>query len=159
MRFSRVRMLAATGVVVVASTIAGTAIAASAAPASSSLPVLVQCNVKGNPGQVKPKSTYQPSCMPSNTDITSMKWSTWTSSSAFGSVLVGYNDCTPSAKCGPPGFTKFPALIVLWRPAAWPHHVGRQYFTRMTLIFNGSGKHFPAGSKAVQTSTLLAAQP
>jgi hypothetical protein len=159
MRLSRVRMLLATGMVVVAGTVAGTAVAASAAPAKANLPVLVQCDQLGNPGQVKPSATNQPECMSSSTDIDKMKWSTWTSSSAFGSVQVGYNDCTPSASCGPSKYTRFPALIVLWRPEAWPHHAGKQYFTRMTLIFNGSGKHFPAGSKAVQNYNLLAAQP
>jgi hypothetical protein len=159
MRLSRVRMLLATGVVVIAGTVVGTAVAASAASAKANLPVLVQCNQPGNPGQVKPSSTNQPACMPSNTDINKMTWSTWTSSSAFGSVRVGYNDCTPSSSCGPSKFTRFPALIVLWRPEAWPHHSGRKFFTRMTLIFNGSGKQFPAGSKAVQNYNLLVAQP
>jgi hypothetical protein len=149
MRLTRVRLLLATGMVV-AGTVAGTAVAASAAPARSSLPVLVQCN---GVGQVKPGSSLQPGCMGSNQDITKIKWSTWTSS-AFASGTWGVNNCTPSSSCGPSKFTKYPVLIVLWRAATRPHHPGQKYFSRMTVIFDGSGKQFPSGQRAVQTFNL-----
>jgi hypothetical protein len=116
---------------------------------------VVQCN---GAGQVKPSATLQPGCMGSNADITRLKWTSW-GSSAFGSGTVGFNQCTPSSSCGPGKFTKYPALFVLWRKEAWPHHAGRSYFTRMTIIFTGSGRHFPKGLPVSGTSVLLAARP
>jgi hypothetical protein len=152
MRLSRVRMLAATGMVVVASTIAGTAIAASAAPAKSSLPVLVQCT---GAGQIKPSSTQQPACMLSSEWIPKLAWTSWTTT-AFGSGTFAVNNCTPSASCGPSKYTKYPILIVLWKAVARPSHSGQKYFSKMTVIFTGSGRHFPTGHPVAQTFTLRA---
>jgi hypothetical protein len=154
MRLTRLRVVLGAGLVA-AGAIAGTAVAATAAPAKALPIVMVQCN---GAGQVKPSSTLQPGCMGSNADITRLKWSAW-GSSAFASGTAGFNDCTPSASCGPNKFTKFPALFVLWRPVAWPKHHGREYFTRMTEIFTGSGKHFPKGLPVSKTYTLRASQP
>jgi hypothetical protein len=153
MRLTRLHVVLAAGVVAVSGSVAGAAMGlASAAPTASHQVVLVQCNGKG---QVKPSSTFQPGCMGSNQDITALKWSSW-SSSGFATGTFGVNDCTPSSKCGPSQFTKFPILAVLWRPAAWPGHAGRHFFSRLTVIFTGSGKHFPKGAKAVQTFDLRA---
>jgi hypothetical protein len=155
MRLSRIRILIAASLVVTAGTVAGTALAASAAPAISRPVVLVQCNGKG---QVKPSSSQQPACMLSSEYIPKLTWTSWTSS-AFGSGTFAVNNCSPSSSCGPSKYTKYPILIVLWKAAAWPGHAGQQYFTRMTLIFTGSGKQFPTGHPAVQTYTLSASQP
>jgi len=133
----------------------GTALAASATPSVTRPVVLVQCS---GHGQVKPSASNQPGCMPSNQDITNLAWKSW-SRSAFATGTFGVNNCTPSSSCGPSKFTKFPILMVLWRPAAWPNHAGRQFFSRMTIIFTGSGKHFPTGQRAVQTFRLLPSQP
>jgi hypothetical protein len=155
MRLTRVRVLLAVGLVAAAATITGTALAASAAPAASGQVVLVQCS---GTGQVRPSSTQQPGCMPSNELIPKLKWASWTSS-AFATGVVAVNNCTPSASCGPSKFTRYPILVVLWKAAAWPKHAGRDYFTRMTIILSGSGKRAPKHVPAVQTYTLLPAQP
>jgi hypothetical protein len=155
MRLTRIRILVATSLVATAGTVTGTALAAAAAPARSDPVFLVQCNGKG---QVKPSSSLQPSCMESSEYIPKLTWTSWTSS-AFGSGTFAVNNCTPSASCGLSKYTKYPILIVLWKAAAWPKHPGKQYFTRMTLIFTGSGKQFPKGHPAVDTYTLLASQP
>jgi hypothetical protein len=139
--------------VAAAATISGTALAASAAPATPHQVVLVQCNGKG---QVKPSSTQQPGCMPSSELIPKLKWASWTSS-AFATGVVAVNNCTPSASCGPSKFTRYPILVVLWKAAAWPKHAGRSYFTRMTIILSGSGKRVPKHVPAVQTYQLLPA--
>ena len=155
MRLTRVRVLLAVGLVASAATITGTALAASAAPAASGQVVLVQCS---GAGKVKPSSTQQPGCMESNAYIPKLKWTSWTSS-AFGTGVYAANNCTPSSSCGPSMFTRYPILIVLWKAAAWPKHAGRDYFTRMTIIFTGSGKRAPKHVSAVQTYKLLPAQP
>jgi len=154
MRLTHVRVLLAVGLVA-AATISGTALAASAAPAASGQVVLVQCN---GAGQVKPSTTQQPGCMSSNEFIPRLKWASWTSS-AFAAGVVAVNNCTPSSSCGPSKFTRYPILVVLWKPAAWPKHAGRHYFTRMTIILSGSGKRAPKHVPAVQTYKLLPAQP
>jgi len=154
MRLTRVRVLLAVGVAS-AAMITGTALAASAAPAASHQVVLVQCN---GAGQVKPRTTDQPGCMPSNELIPKLKWASWTSS-AFATGVVAVNNCTPSSSCGPSKFTRYPILVVLWKAAAWPKHAGRRYFTKMTIILSGSGKQAPKNVAKVQTYTLLPAQP
>lgn len=154
MRLTRVRVLLAVGVAS-AAMITGTALAASAAPAASHQVVLVQCN---GAGQVKPRTTDQPGCMPSNELIPKLKWASWTSS-AFATGVVAVNNCTPSASCGPSKFTRYPILVVLWKAAAWPKHAGRDYFTRMTIILSGKGRQVPKNVALVQTYKLLAAQP
>jgi hypothetical protein len=154
MRLTRVRVLLAVGVAS-AAMITGTALTASAAPATSHQVVLVQCN---GTGQVKPSATDQPGCMPSNELIPKLKWASWTSS-AFATGVVAVNNCTPSSSCGPSKFTRYPILVVLWKAAAWPKHAGRDYFTKMTIILNGKGKQVPKNVPLVQTYKLLAAQP
>jgi hypothetical protein len=155
MRLTRVRVLLAAAVAASAATITGTALAASAAPTASHQVVLVQCN---GAGQVKPSTTLQPSCMESSEYIPKLRWTSWTSS-AFGSGIFAVNNCTPSSSCGPSKYTRYPILIVLWKAARWPKHAGRQYFSRMTVIFTGSGKRAPKHEPPAQTFTLLPAQP
>jgi hypothetical protein len=152
MRLTRVRVLLAVALVASAATVTGTALAASAAPVASGQVVLVQCN---GAGQVKPTSTLQPGCMESSQYIPKLKWTSWTSS-AFGSGTFAVNNCTPSSSCGPGKYTRYPILMVLWKPAAWPKHAGHDYFSRMTIIFTGRGKRAPKHVSAVQTFTLSA---
>ena len=111
-----------------------------AAPASAGAAARRQPRRPGNActghGQVRPKG-YDPGCMPSNSFIDGMKWTSWRSV-AFGSAVFKVNNCTPSSSCGPSKFTKYPILTVLWRAKPWPGHPGREYFSRMTVIFDGT---------------------
>jgi hypothetical protein len=152
MRYTRARAAWTAGLLAVAGTAAGVTLAAapaSAGPAAAPQVVLVQCHGQG---QVKPSSTDRPGCMHSNEFIDSMKWTSWRSV-AYGSGVYRVNNCTPSGSCGPAQFTKYPMLIVLWRAEAWPGHSGRDYFTRMTVIFDTTKR--PHGPVA-QTMTLSA---
>lgn len=140
MRLTRVRVMLAAGLVASAATITGTALAASAAPATSHQVVLVnQCT---GTGQVRPKS-FDPGCMPSNSFITHMSWTSW-GSVAFGHATFKINNCTPT--CAQGKFVSNPILTVLWRARPWPKHTGREYFTRLTVIFTGA--HHPHGPAA-----------
>ena len=143
MSLTRMRLMLAAGALAASGTVAGTMLAAapaSAVPAKSSPVVLV--NACTGHGQVRPNG-YKPGCMPSNSFISGMKWTTWRSA-AFGSATFKVNNCTPSSSCGPSQFTKYPILTVLWRAKPWPGHPGRLHFTRMTVIFDG--KVHPHGS-------------
>lgn len=155
MKFTRLHVVLAAGLVAAAGTVAGTGLAAAAAPATSRPVVLVQCT---GHAQVKPSSTEQPGCMLSSEYIPKLKWTSWTSS-AFGNGTFAVNNCTPSSSCPLKKYTKYPILIVLWKAASWPRHAGRDYFSRMTIIFTGSGKRAPKGVPAVQTFKLLSSQP
>jgi hypothetical protein len=138
MRLTRARSVVTAGLVVAAS-IATAAVlvtvpasAKPAAPASPRLVVLINpCNK--SQGQVKP-STYDIGCMASQEFISGLSWTSW-KSTAFGSGTLKVNNCTPSCAMGK--YVKFPILVVLWRAQPWPHHAGRQYFSRLTWIFTG----------------------
>jgi hypothetical protein len=153
MRLTRARsflaagLVAATSLATAAVLVAGPASARPAAPSGPHPVVLVNpCNT--SQGLVKP-STYDIGCMASQEFVSGLSWTSW-KSVAFGSGTLKVNNCNPSCAMGK--YIKFPILVVLWRAKPWPHHVGRQYFSRLTWIFTGkrpSGVH-----TAAQTSTL-----
>jgi hypothetical protein len=134
MKLTRTRSFLAAGLVAVAGTataavlIAGPASARPAAPVSTHPVVLVAC--PGGPGFVKP-ATYDIGCMPSSEFISGLTWTSW-KSVAFGSGTLKVNSGGATGK-----YVKFPILVVLWRAQPWPHHAGRQYFSRLTWIFTG----------------------
>jgi hypothetical protein len=147
MRLNRVAVLMTAGLVAVAGTAAGTALAAPSAPATARQVVLV--NACSGHGQIRPGG-YQPGCMASQEFITGLKWTSWRSV-AFGGGVFKVNNCTPT--CAQGKYVSYPILTVLWRAEPWPHHSGQRYFTRMTVIFTSS-KH-PRGP-AAQTLVLPA---
>jgi len=155
MRFTRTRTVVTAGVAALAGAATAAAIlvavpasARPAAPSSSQPVVLVQCN---GTGVVKPTTYDPPFCMSSSQFISGLKWTSW-KSNAFGSGTFKLNNCNPS--CAGGKYVSYPILVVLWGAKSWPHHSGRQYFSRLTWIF--TGKH-PQGIKtAAQTFSLSA---
>ena len=150
MRLNRARIFLTAGTLAAAGTVAGVIVAvapASAGAASAAASQVVLVNACTGHGQVKPKG-YEPGCMPSNSFIDGMKWTSWRSV-AFGTATFKVNNCVPSSSCGPSQFTKYPILTVLWRPEPWAGHPGRQHFTRLTVIFDGK-----AHPKGPATETL-----
>jgi hypothetical protein len=93
---------------------------------------------------------YDIGCMPSNELVTNLSWVSWRSV-AYGSGTLGVNNCTPSSSCGPSKYTKYPILTVLWGVKPWPHHQGRDYFSKLTWIFTGKR---PTRTPVTQTFTL-----
>ena len=135
MRLTRARSLLAAGLVATTSMataavlIAGPASAKPAAPSSPHPVVLVNpCNT--SQGLVKP-STYDIGCMASQEFVSGLSWTSW-KSVAFGSGTLKVNSGGATGH-----YVKFPILVVLWRARPWPHHAGRQYFSRLTWIFTG----------------------
>jgi len=139
----------------VAATSAATAAALIAVPASATPPapanpppvVLVNPCPPGQ-GLFKP-STYDNGCMASQEFVSGLSWTSW-KSVAFGSGALKVNNCNPSCAMG--RYVKFPILVVLWRARPWPHHAGRQYFSRLTWIF--TGKRPSVVHTAAQTFSL-----
>jgi hypothetical protein len=148
MKLIRARLLLAAGLLATAGTVTGAVLAASPASAASGPVVLVGCN---GGGLVKP-AVYDIGCMPSNEFVSNLSWASWRSV-AFGSGILRVNNCTPASSCGPGKFTKYPILVVLWRALPWPHHAGRDYFSRLTWIFTGTR---PAHTPVSETFTLPA---
>ncbi len=154
MRLTRARSFLTTSLVVLAGAattavvVAAPASAKPAAPASSHQVVLVNCNS----GQVKP-ALFEPGCMPSQEFFSHLSWTSW-KSTAFGSGTFDINSCNPN--CAQGKLLKFGVLVVAWKALAWPHHAGRQYFSRMTVIF--TGKHPKSVHTPAQTLTLSAHQ-
>ena len=137
MRLTRARSYLAAGLAVAASAVTAAVLVAGPAsakpPPPTSSPPVVLVNPCSGQGQVKP-STYDIGCMASQEFVSGLSWTSW-KSTAFGSGTLKVNNCTPSCATGK--YVKFPILVVLWRAQSWPHHAGRQYFSRLTWIFTG----------------------
>ena len=145
MRFNRVRVVLAAGLMTLAGTTSAAVLAAGPASASSSQVVVVNCGQ----GQVR-RAQYDIGCMASQEFLAGLRWTSWRSV-AFGGGVLKVNDCTPS--CAKGTYIKYPVLTVLWRARPWPAHAGRRYFSRLTLIFTGKR---PAHVPVTQTITLPA---
>jgi hypothetical protein len=148
MKFTRARAMLAAGLIAAAGATTGTVLAAGAASAASPQVALVGCH---GGGLVRP-AVYDIGCMPSSEFVGGLSWTSWRSV-AFGSGVLRVNNCTPASSCGPSKFTRYPILVVLWRAQPWPHHPGRDYFSRLTWIFTGKP---PAHTPVSQTFTLPA---
>jgi hypothetical protein len=148
MKLIRARAVLAAGLIAAAGTLTGVLLAAGPAAAASGPVVLVGCH---GGGLVRP-AVYDIGCMPSSEFVSNLSWTSWRSV-AFGSGILRVNNCTPASSCGPRMFTRYPILVVLWRAAPWPHHPGRDYFSRLTWIFTGKR---PAHTPVNQTFILPA---
>lgn len=128
--------------------------AAPAAPASHAV-VLINCSGKA---QVRP-SQYVLACADYGDYLTGIRWVSW-KNVAFGSATEHIENCYPSCVARSNHWYTYPVLLTLWRAKAWPHHAGRDYFTRLTLIRTGSLK-LPPKLTLSQTYTypLAAWQP
>jgi hypothetical protein len=148
MKLTRARAMLAAGLIAAAGTLTGTVLTAGAASAASPQVVLVGCH---GGGLVRP-TVYDIGCMPSSEFVSNLSWTSWRSV-AFGGGVLRVNNCTPASSCGPGKFTRYPILVVLWRAQPWPHHPGRDHFSRLTWIFTGNR---PAHTPVSQTFTLPA---
>ncbi len=145
MRFDRVRVALAAGLMTLAGTTTAAVLTAAPASASSSQVVVVNCGH----GVVRP-AQYDIGCMASQEFLAQLRWTSWTSV-AFGGGVLKVNDCTPT--CAQGKYIKYPVLTVLWRAKPWPGHSGRQYFSRLTFIFTGKR---PAHNPVTETLSLPA---
>jgi hypothetical protein len=151
MRLTRMRLMLAGGALIASGTVAGTVLAAVPASAVPAVTQVALVNYCSGHGQVRPVTEDLPGCMPSNEYLAGLKWTSWRSV-AYGGGVFRVNNCTPS--CAQGKYVSYPVLTVLWRAKPWPGHAGRDYFSRMTVIFTGA--HHPHGP-AAQTLTLPAA--
>jgi hypothetical protein len=153
MKLTRMRLVLAASGLIASGTVAGTILAAAPASAMPSLSApIVLINYCGDHGTVQPATEDLPGCMPSNEYLAGLRWTSW-KSVAYGRGQFRVNNCTPSSSCGPSQFTRYPILTVLWRAEPWPGHAGRDFFSRLTVIFTGA--HHPHGP-AAQTLILPA---
>jgi hypothetical protein len=111
---------------------AGRARPTSRAAAPVSVPVVISCTLQP---QVRP-SRYILACGDAGALLIRLSWASWGSSAAFASGVYSLNSCTPT--CMALHFVRFPMLAALWRAVPWPGHVGKRYFSRLTIIFTGN---------------------
>ncbi len=131
MRLSIVRAAAAAAAIACgvggAAIMAGPAQAGTAAPSASHV-VIVTCAGKG---ATKPTS-FIITCADGYDYLKTLTWTSW-GSTAGGSGKNEINNCIPACYKGK--FHSYPVDVTLWRPKPWPHHSGKQYFSRMTLKY------------------------
>lgn len=150
MSFTRVRVLVAASMAAVAGTLTGLTLAA--APASAGATPVVLINYCNGHSAVKPSTFDLPGCMPSSEFLTGLKWVSWRSV-GYGGGQFAINTCTPTCAAGK--YKKYPILTVLWGAKPWPKHAGKDYFSRLTVIFTGKPPHGPSA----QTIVLPASVP
>jgi hypothetical protein len=111
-----------------------------AAVTASSVPVVVDCAVRGQtrPGQ------YNLSCTVGGTYLSGLHWASWGPSAAFADGTSTVDDCVPNC-VGGHGHS-FPVLVALWRAEPRPGHSGQRYFTRLTIIYTGSRSYSAGGT-------------
>lgn len=123
--------------------------AAIATPVTSAIakPVLVNCLGKGT---VKPTKQFIITCADGNDYLKKMTWSSW-KATANGKGTDEINSCVPA--CFDGKFHAYPVKIELRRVKAWPHHSGKDYYTRMTLTYTAK---IPKGFHKHRTIDLWA---
>jgi len=89
----------------------------------------------GNQPQVRPGSLAI-ACDGAD-QLANMKWSLWNGTQAVGSGVDYVNNCTPNCVGGK--FSKVNVVVVLWRPQPVHGHHGSFGYSKMTLLFPGSG--------------------
>ena len=153
----RARIVLAAGGLAATGVLAGMVVAAAPASAGSAGPGAVQAAAAGRvvlvnqctgKGQVRPGTLPLPGCMISSELIGHSGWTSWRRT-AFGHGVLEVNNCTPSSSCGPSQYTKYPILIVLWRPEAWAGRPGSAYFSRLTWIFTGTRPRHSSGTRTL----------
>ena len=130
MRFTRAKAALGAVALAAAGTVTGSVLTAGTASAGSSAVVVVNC---AGQGQVRPGG-YDIGCMAGEL-LAGLHWTSW-GTSAFGHGVLKVDDCIPT--CAQGKYVRYPVLTVLWRARPWPRHAGREYFSRLTMIFTGT---------------------
>jgi hypothetical protein len=98
--------------------------------------VVMSSNTKIQPcvakATIKPKS-YVIACADANTEIRSMTWKSWTSSSAVGTGIYEFNTCTPTCVAG--HFVNDSATVTLSKPKSG---TSGKVFSLMTVKYRTS---------------------
>ena len=127
---------------------AGPARQAPRAAAPVTVPVVITCALQP---QVRP-SRYVLACGDAGALIIRLSWASWGPSAAFAAGVYSLNSCTPT--CRAQHFVGFPMLAALWRAVPWPGHVGKRYFSRLTIIFTGNRGYRSQGKVVHLPATL-----
>ncbi len=89
-----------------------------------------------NKPQVRP-GTFDIACDGADS-LAHLKWSEWDGSRAVGSGVDWVDNCTPNCAAGK--FFKQNVIVILWRPEAVHGHKGKFGYSKLTLLFPGTGK-------------------
>lgn len=89
-----------------------------------------------NKPQVRP-ATFDIACDGADS-LAHLKWSEWDGSRAVASGVDWVDNCTPNCVAGK--FFKQNVIVILWRPEAVHGHRGKFGYSKLTLLFPGTGK-------------------
>ncbi|MBV9451421.1 MAG: hypothetical protein JO345_36595 [Streptosporangiaceae bacterium] len=70
--------------------------------------------------------------------LTKLSWTSWNATEATGTGLDYVDNCVPN--CAQGKWSHQDAIVVLWRTRPVPHHKGQSAYTKMTLLYPGSGR-------------------
>lgn len=70
--------------------------------------------------------------------LAKMRWTEWDGSRAVGSGVNWVNNCDPNCVGGK--FSKQNVIVILWRPEAVRGHKGHFAYSKLTLLYPGSGR-------------------
>jgi hypothetical protein len=104
-----------------------------------SVPAVIDCagHAQTRPGQ------YVLACGNGGAFLAGLHWPSWGPAAAFGDGISTFNDCQPNCLAG--HGHSYPVLVALWRAEPLPGHLGKRYFTRLTIIDTGSRTYRAAG--------------
>lgn len=70
--------------------------------------------------------------------LSKLSWSTWNTTEAIGTGVFYVDNCLPN--CAQGKWSHQNAVVVLWRGKPVAHHPGQLGYSKMTLLYPGSGK-------------------
>ena len=70
--------------------------------------------------------------------LVKLSWTSWNATEATGTGVSWVDNCVPN--CAQGKWTRQNAIVVLWRAKPVAHHKGQSAYSKMTLLYPGSGR-------------------
>jgi hypothetical protein len=139
MRLSRIASIALPAAAVAAVSVP-LAVSANAAPGAASRPSAPAPRISvhdcANKALVRPRE-FTIFCDGSRY-LTKLSWTSWNATEATGTGVDYVDNCLPN--CAQGKWTHQNAIVVLWRSRGVPHHKGQSEYTKLTVLYPGSGR-------------------
>lgn len=113
-----------------------TANAATAQPAAKTPAAKIAVYDCANKPQVRP-SEFDIFC-DGSAALAKMSWSNWNTTEATGTGVFYVDNCVPN--CAQGKWSHQNVIVVLWRGKPVAHHPGKLGYSKMTLLYPGSGR-------------------
>lgn len=70
--------------------------------------------------------------------LAKLNWTSWNTTEAVGTGVNWIDSCVPNCAAGK--WQRENVIVVLWRGEPVAHHKGQSAYSKMTLLFTGSGR-------------------